>query len=182
MRRKINELTIAIIVANGFEESEMLEPKKALEKAGAKTVLISPVKGKVKSWKSKEWSHDYPVDKLIHEVRAEDFDGLVLPGGVMNPDSLRLEPAVIEFIKAFIKADKPIASICHGPWTLIDAEGVRGKKMTSWPSLKKDLTNAGANWMDEEVVRDGNLITSRKPADLPAFNKAYIALLQERNQ
>jgi protease I len=157
----------------------MVEPKTALEKAGAKTWIISPIKGKVKSWKEKNWSDEYPVDKQIEQVKAEDFDGLVLPGGVMNPDALRLYPAVIAFIQGFVKANKPIAAICHGPWTLIEAGAVKGKKMTSWPSLKTDLTNAGAHWVDEEVVQDGNLVTSRKPADLPAFNKAYLGLLKK---
>ncbi len=172
--------TIAIVAAHGFEQSELAEPKKALEKAGAKTVIISPVKGKIKGWKDKNWGDEFPVDQPIEQANAEEYDGLVLPGGVMNPDTLRLYPTVIDFIKAFVKANKPIAAICHGPWTLINAEALKGKKVTSWASIKLDLVHAGAHWVDQEVVQDGNLITSRKPADLPAFNKAFIELLTKR--
>jgi protease I len=177
MKHKISKLKIAIVVANGFEQSEMVEPKKALEKAGAKTIIISLKKGKVKGWKDKNWGDEFTVDKQIEEVKAEDFDGLLLPGGVMNPDTLRLYPSVINFIKGFVKANKPIAAICHGPWTLINAEAVKNRKITSWPSIKTDLINAGAKWVDQEVVKDGNLVTSRKPADIPAFNKTFIELL-----
>ena len=182
MEQKLRNLKIAILVANGFEQSEMVEPKKALEKSGAKTVIISPIEGKVKGWKDKNWGDEFPVDKLIEQVEPEDFDGLLLPGGVMNPDTLRLYPPVINFIKAFVKANKPIAAICHGPWTLINAEAVKNRKITSWPSLKTDLMNAGAHWVDQEVVKDGNIVTSRKPADIPAFNRTFIELLIERIQ
>ncbi len=177
MEKKISGLKIAIVVANGFEQSEMVEPKKALDEAGAETVIISPIGGKVKGWKDKNWGDEFTVDKKIEEIKAEDFDGILLPGGVMNPDTLRLYPSVINFIKEFVKANKPIAAICHGPWTLIDAEAIEGRKITSWPSIKTDLINAGGDWIDQEVVKDGNLITSRKPADIPAFNKAFIDLL-----
>ncbi len=179
MEHKISKLKIAIVVTNGFEQSEMVEPKKALEKAGAKTMIISLKKGKVKGWKDKKWGDAFTVDKKIDQVKAEDFDGLLLPGGVMNPDTLRLHPSVINFIKGFVKANKPIAAICHGPWTLINADAVKNRKITSWPSIKTDLINAGAHWVDQEVVTDGNLVTSRKPADIPAFNKAFIALLRK---
>lgn len=180
MEHKINGLKIAIVVANGFEQSEMVEPKKNLEQAGAKTFIISPDEGKVKGWKEKNWGDAFTVDKKIDQAKVEDYDGLLLPGGVMNPDTLRLHPSVINFIKGFVKANKPIAAICHGPWTLINAEAVKGRKITSWPSIKTDLINAGANWVDQEVVKDGNIVTSRKPADIPAFNKAFIELLAQK--
>ena len=181
MEHTVRGLKIAIVVANGFEQSEMVEPKKALEQAGAKTFIVSPIEGKIKGWKNKNWGDEFAVDKNIEQVKVEDFDGLVLPGGVMNPDTLRLYPSVINFIEGFVKTNKPIAAICHGPWTLIDAEAVKGKKITSWPSIKTDLINAGAQWVDEEVVQDGNIITSRKPGDLPAFNSAYLALLAQQS-
>ncbi len=168
-----------MLVSNGFEQSEMEKPKKALEEEGAVVVIISPEKSKVKGWKDKIWGDEFKVDMLLEEANANDFLGLVLPGGVMNPDQLRLNQQAINFIKAFIQADKPIAAICHGPWPLIDADYVKGKTMTSWPSLKLDLKNAGANWVDKEVVRDQKLITSRKPDDLPAFNQEIIKLFNE---
>ncbi len=168
-----------MLVSNGFEQSEMEKPKKALEEAGAKVVLISPEKSKVKGWKDKDWGDEFKVDMVLEDANANDFLGLVLPGGVMNPDQLRMNPQAINFIKAFIQADKPIAAICHGPWPLIDADYVKGKTMTSWPSLQLDLKNAGANWVDKEVVRHEKLITSRKPDDLPAFNAEIIKLFIE---
>ena len=179
MEKRIQGLKIAILVADGFEQSEMTEPKKALEQAGAKTVIISPVKGKVKGWKNKTWGDEFPVEEALQQANAEDFDALLLPGGVMNPDTLRMDAAAIKFIKSFVDADKPIAAICHGPWTLINAGGVKGKKITSWPSIKTDLINAGAQWVDQEVSVDQNLVTSRKPDDIPAFNLAMIELLEQ---
>lgn len=172
-------LKVAILITDGFEESEMIEPKKALENAGAHTTIVSPSKGKIKSWKNKNWGDEFPVDKEIKHVKAEEFDALLLPGGVINPDNLRMSQDAINFIKHFVKSHKPIAAICHGPWTLINAEGVRGKRITSWPSIKTDLINAGANWVDEEVAIDENLVTSRKPEDIPAFNKAMIELFSQ---
>jgi protease I len=165
---------IAILVENGFEQVELTEPRKALEQAGAKTTLVSPVEGKVKGWKSTDWGDDLPVDQPLDASRAEDFDALLLPGGVMNPDKLRVNPRAVGFVKAFVDAKKPIAAICHGPWTLIEAGAVRGRRMTSWPSLATDLRNAGADWVDEEVVTDRDLVTSRKPADIPAFVRETI--------
>ncbi len=170
------KLKVAILVADGFEQSEMTEPRKALEQAGVQTVLISPLKGKVKGWKSKNWGDEFPVDKELDQARPEDYDALLLPGGVSNPDTLRLNATAIRFIKHFVDTDKPIAAICHGPWPLINAEGVRGKTMTSWPSIQIDLINAGAHWVDKQVVQDGHLITSRKPDDIPAFNEAMLNL------
>jgi protease I len=179
MDQKIKGLKVAILVTDGFEQSEMTEPRKALDQAGAKTVLVSPAKGKVKGWKAKNWGDEFPVDQDLNQARAEDFDALLLPGGVMNPDTLRMNPAAVSFVKHFVKSHKPIAAICHGPWTLINAEAVKGKTMTSWQSIKTDLINAGANWVDEEVVKDDHLVTSRKPDDIPAFNKAVIELFSQ---
>jgi protease I len=170
---------VAILVADGFEQVELLEPKKALDEAGAKTEVVSPSSGKVKGWSFKDWGKEVPVDVPLDSANAENYDALLLPGGVMNPDHLRMMPRAVEFVWQFVKSGKPIAAICHGPWTLIEAEAVRGKTMTSWPSLKTDLRNAGANWVDKESVRDGRLVTSRKPDDLPAFNREMIQLFAE---
>lgn len=176
------KLKVAILVADGFEQVEMTEPRKALDQAGAQTVLISPSKGKVKAWKSKNWGEEFPVDKELDQARPEDYDALLLPGGVSNPDTLRLNAMAVHFIKHFVDSDKPIAAICHGPWPLINAEGVRGKTMTSWPSIQIDLINAGAHWVDKQVVQDGHLVTSRKPDDIPAFNEAMLNLFLQAHQ
>ncbi len=165
---------VAALVDDGFEEVELTEPKKALEDAGAIVDVISPKPGSVKSWKHTNWGDTFDVDLSLDDVRADDYDALLLPGGVMNPDKLRTKPAAVRFVKAFADAGKPIAAICHGPWTLIDAGAVRGKTMTSWPSLQSDLRNAGATWVDKECVVDHGLVTSRKPDDLPAFNEKMI--------
>jgi len=165
---------VAILVADGFEQSELMEPKKALEAAGAKTSIVSPESSHVKAWHDKEWGQSIPVDVPLASAKAEQFDALLLPGGVMNPDKLRMTGDAVKFVKAFIDAGKPVAAICHGPWTLIEADGVRGRKLTSWPSLKTDIRNAGGTWVDEEVVADKGLVTSRKPADIPAFNREMI--------
>lgn len=179
MEQKIKGMRIAILIADGFEQSELTEPKKALEQAGAITQIISPSKGKVKGWKMKNWGDEFLVDIELNQANPNEFDALLLPGGVANPDTLRMNQKAIDFIKAFVRSHKPIAAICHGPWTLIDADAVKNKKVTSWPSIKRDLINAGANWVDEEVVRDNNLITSRKPDDIPAFNKTMIELFSQ---
>lgn len=178
--QNLEGLKVAILVADGFEQVEMTEPRKALDQAGAKTFIVSPVKGKVKGWKSKVWGDEFPVDKELSQAKADEFDALLLPGGVMNPDTLRMNPAAVNFVKAFIKAHKPVAAICHGPLTLIEAKAVDGKTMTSYPSIKTDLINAGAKWIDADVARDDNLVTSRKPDDIPAFNKAMIELFSKR--
>jgi protease I len=170
---------VAILVTDGFEQVELLEPRKALDEAGAKTEIVSPAGKKVKGWNHKEWGNDVPVDKALDSAKAEEFDALLLPGGVMNPDNLRMNPKAVEFVKHFTDAGKPVAAICHGPWTLIEANAVRGHTMTSWPSLKTDLKNAGANWVDKEVVNDQGLVTSRKPDDIPAFNHEMIRLFGE---
>ena len=174
MDQNLKGFKVAILIADGFEQVEMTEPKKALDQAGALTTIISPSKGKVKGWKMKNWGDEFPVDKEVGKVKSEEFDALLLPGGVINPDTLRMNEEAVNFVNGFVTSHKPIAAICHGPWTLINAGGVKDKKMTSWPSIKTDLINAGANWVDEEVVIDDNLITSRKPDDIPAFNKAMI--------
>lgn len=170
---------VAILVTDGFEQSELIEPRKALDDAGATTQVISPAHGKVKGWNHKEWGNDVPVDVPLKLAKAEDYHALLLPGGVMNPDNLRMQPEAVAFVKHFTDAGKPVAAICHGPWTLLEAGAVRGKTMTSWPSLKTDLKNAGANWVDKEVVSDGQLVTSRKPDDIPAFNREMIRLFAE---
>jgi protease I len=180
MDKKLNGIKIAILVADGFEQVEMTGPRNALDDAGAKTFLVSPMKGKVKGWNTKTWGDEFPVDKELSQVKPEEFDALLLPGGVISPDKLRIEPKAIEFIKHFVTSHKPIAAICHGPWTLINAGAVRGKTMTSWPSLKEDLANAGAKWVDQEVATDNFLVTSRKPDDIPAFNKAIIELFSKK--
>lgn len=174
---KLEGIKVAMLATDGFEQSELVEPKKALENEGVKVDVISIQKGKIKGWKHTNWGDEVEVNLDLGEANPKDYRMLVLPGGVMNPDKLRLEPKAITFIQSFIQSNTPIAAICHGPWTLIDAKGVKGKTMTSWPSIKTDLINAGANWVDQEVVKDGNLITSRKPADLKAFNAEIIKSL-----
>lgn len=179
MNKNLKNIKVAILATNGFEQSELAEPKKAIENAGGETTIVSLATGKIKGWKEKNWGDEFPVGLSVENANAEDFDALLLPGGVMNPDTLRTNPDVINFVKSFISADKPIAAICHGPWTLINANGVKGKTMTSYMSIKTDLINAGANWVDKEVVIDGHLITSRKPSDLPAFNAAILDLFSK---
>ncbi len=173
-------LKVAILVTDGFEQVELMEPRKALDAAGAKTQVVSPKNGKVRGWKFTEWGDDVAVDVPLEKARADEFDALLLPGGVINPDKLRIEPKAVQFVKAFFDAQKPVASICHGPWTILEAGAAKGRQITSWPSLKTDLRNAGAEWMDEESVTDGNLTTSRKPDDLPAFNRAMIELFKSK--
>jgi protease I len=174
MASKLNGKRIAILATDGFEQAELIEPRKALEEAGAKTEVIAPKDGEIKGWNSKDWGKSVKVDKTLEAADPKDYDALVLPGGVMNPDKLRMDPAAVDFVRDFAETGKPVAAICHGPWTLIEAGVIKGKKLTSWPSLKTDITNAGANWVDEEVCIDGQFITSRKPDDIPAFNRATI--------
>ncbi len=165
---------IAFLATDGFEQAELLEPRKALDKAGATTVVISPKAGEIKAWDMKDWGKTIPVDKALADANPHDYDALVLPGGVINPDHLRMDPAAVNFVKIFVETGRPTAAICHGPWTLLEAGVLRGKTVTSWPSLKTDLKNAGANWVDQEVVTDGQFIFSRKPDDIPAFNRTLI--------
>ncbi len=170
----LNGKRIAILATDGFEQVELTEPRKALDKEGATTVVISPKSGEIKGWNFKEWGDKVKVDKTLENANPNDYDALLLPGGVMNPDNLRMEPKAINFVRQFVSTGKPVAAICHAPWTLVEADVVRGKTVTSWPSLKTDLKNAGAKWVDQEVVTDGQFIFSRKPDDIPAFNRAVI--------
>jgi protease I len=167
---------VAILVADGFEEVELFKPRQALDEAGAETVVVSPANRKVKGWDMTQWGHQLQVDMALDSADPNDFDALQLPGGVMNPDHLRLNPKAVEFVKHFFQNGKPVAAICHAPWMLIEADVVRGRSMTSWPSLKTDLRNAGANWIDQEVIRDRNLVSSRKPDDIPSFNREMLSL------
>jgi protease I len=179
MAGELNGKKVAILVENGFEQVEMTGPREALEQAGAGTDLISPVKGKVKGWAHTKWGDEFEVDVQLSDANPDDYDALLLPGGVMNPDKLRLHPDAIEFVRRFVDEGKPIAAICHGPWMLINAGAARGRTMTSWPSLQADLSNAGANWVDQEVVVDNGIVTSRKPDDIPAFNRKMIEEFRE---
>ena len=172
---------IAILATEGFEQAELEKPKEALENAGARTDVIAPESGikngKIRAWDKTRWGDTIPVDVALNEAEPDDYDMLVLPGGVMNPDKLRMDVDAVNFVTEIAARGIPIAAICHGPWTLIEADLVRGRMMTSWPSLQTDLRNAGADWVDEEVVEDDGLITSRKPADIPAFNRKMIEVL-----
>lgn len=172
-------MRVAILATDGFERAELLEPKLALEKAGAATFVVAPSENRIKAWNVKEWGVDVPVDIPLKKAKAEDFHALLLPGGVMNPDHLRMNKNAVQFVKNFVDSGKPVAAICHGPWTLVEAGAVRGRTMTSWPSLKTDLNNAGANWVDQEVVCDGKLVTSRKPDDIPAFDREMVRVFSK---
>src|SRR5882672_1625907 len=172
----IKGMKVAILIEDGFEQVEMVEPRKALDQAGAKTSIVSPRKDRVRAWNHADWGTSYPVDVALDQARQQDFDALLLPGGVINPDRLRMQPQAVAFAKAFFDAGKPVAAICHGPWMVIETGAARGRRIASWPSLKTDLRNAGAEWTDEEVVVDGNLVSSRNPDDIPAFNREMIRL------
>ena len=171
-------MRIAVVATDGFEQSELVEPREALRRTGATVDIVSPKRGHIQGMQHDDKGDKVAVDRTIDEAKAEEYDGLVLPGGVANPDRLRTDPRVVAFVRAFVEADKPMASICHGPWTLIEAEAVRGHTVTSWPSLKTDLRNAGASWVDREVVVDGRLVTSRKPEDLPAFCRETVTVFR----
>jgi protease I len=173
---------IAFLATDGFEQAELLEPRKTLDEAGATTVVISPKAGEIKAWDMKDWGKTIKVDKTLENANPNDYDALVLPGGVINPDHLRMDPAAVNFVKKFVETGRTTAAICHGPWTLIETGAVRGKTVTSWPSLKTDLKNAGANWVDQEVVTDGQFIFSRKPDDIPAFSRTIIEHLSGAHQ
>lgn len=170
---------VAIVVADGFEQVELTEPRNALNQAGYQTEIVSIKEGKVKGWNHTDWGDQFPVEKVISEARVDDYCALLLPGGVMNPDKLRRNEKVLNFVRGFFESGKPVAAICHGPWTLIDAGLVRGRKMTSYEAIQMDLKNAGANWVDQEVVVDHGLITSRKPDDIPAFNRKMLEEFRE---
>ncbi len=181
MTNELNGKRIAILVANGFERVELTEPRNALQQAGARADIVSPVKDRVMSFDHDKPAADFPVDVPLNQADANSYDALLLPGGVANPDTLRMNPDAVAFVKKFVDAGKPIAAICHGPWTLIETGMVKGRRMTSYPSLRTDLTNAGAVWEDSQVVTDHGLVTSRKPADLPAFNRKMIEEFAEGN-
>lgn len=165
---------IAILVADGFEQVELTGPKEALEAAGAETEIVSPAEGEVQGWNHDEKGDRFPVDMPLNLARSDDYDALLLPGGVRNPDQLRMMTRAVEFVDGFFATGKPVAAICHAPWLLIETEVIKGRNITSWPSLKTDLINAGAHWVDRAVVVDNGLITSRKPQDIPAFNNKMI--------
>jgi protease I len=176
---KLKGLKVAILVTDGFEQSELVKPRLALDQEGALTKIVSPKKGTVRGWTAGNWADEFPVDIHLFATHPDKFDVLLLPGGVLNPDHLRMIPQAVEFVKAFALENKPIAAICHGPLILINAEAVEGRVLTSWPSIKIDLINAGADWLDKEAVVDKNLVTSRKPEDIPAFNRAMIAMFAQ---
>lgn len=167
----LNGKTIAFLVAKeGIERVELTEPWDAVSQAGATPVLLSPETGEVQTFNHLDKAETRPVDKAVSQASVDDYDALVLPGGVANPDALRTDESAVGFVRDFVASGKPVAAICHAPWTLVEADVVKGRTVTSWPSLQTDLRNAGAEWVDKEVVVDGNLITSRNPGDLPAFN------------
>lgn len=171
---------VLIIATDGFEQSELTDPIKALEDAGIHTTVASPKAGEIKSWDTNDWGKSVKVDITLDQVVASDYDGLLLPGGQINPDKLRMEEKAVSLVKEFAESGKPVAAICHGPWLLVEADVVKNRRVTSWPSIRTDLRNAGANVVDEEVVVDGNFITSRKPDDIPAFSKALIEAVERQ--
>ncbi|MEO6347809.1 MAG: type 1 glutamine amidotransferase domain-containing protein [Aquaticitalea sp.] len=175
----LSKKKVAILATNGFEESELRDPKKALEDAGAEVHIISEDSGEIKSWADGNWGKAYRVDKTLDQVNQSDYNALMLPGGVINPDKLRRNQTAVKFVKSFFENHKPVAAICHGPWLLAEADVVKGRKLTSYNSIKTDMINAGANWVDEEVVVDEGLVTSRSPKDLPAFNKKLVEEIYE---
>ena len=177
--QNVNGKKVAILTENGYEETELTSPKKAMEAVGIKVDIISPQKGKVKAWAHDHWSIELPVNVNIANADVEDYDALVIPGGVMNPDLMRMNEDCVQFVKDFMETGKPVAAICHGPQLLIETGLLKGRKMTSYPAIKTDLKNAGAEWRDKEVVVDNNLITSRSPKDLEAFNKKLLEQIKE---
>lgn len=174
---QLKNARVAILTEEGFEQEELTSPKEALEKAGVKVEIVSPKDGKIKAWNHMDWGIEINVDKNVSEAKVADYDALVMPGGVLNPDKLRRNEQAVAFAKEFLESGKPVAAICHGPQTLIETGLLDGRTMTSYPSVKTDLINAGVNWVDKEVVHEGNLISSRKPADLNAFNKEIMQAL-----
>ncbi len=170
----LNGEKVAILVANGFEQDEFAKPKQALERAGAEVSVVSPEEQSVKGWKHTDWGDTFDVDAKLDDADPGNYDAIVLPGGQMNPDLLRINKHALSFIKHFFDNGKPVAAICHAPWLVIEAGEAKGRRLTSWPSVRTDLVNAGADWVDEEVVEDRGLVTSRKPGDLPAFNEKII--------
>lgn len=179
MKQTLKNKRVAILVTDGFEQSELEQPRAALEEAGAETALIAPAEDTVRAWDEDDFGDTFNVDVPLRRARPEDYEALLLPGGVMNPDHLRMNPEAVKFVEHFFEAGKPVAAICHGPQMLIEAGAVRGRKLTSYPSLKTDLRNAGAEWVDEPVVVDQGLVTSRRPADIPRFNEKMIEEIGE---
>src|SRR5213595_581260 len=179
MARKLDGKNVAILVADGFEQVEMTKPREALDDAGAQTKIVSLKSGKIQGMNHADKGDKFDVDITLEEARPDEFDALMIPGGLMNPDTLRSTPEALDFTRHFFDEGKPVAAICHGPWVLIDAGVVRGRKLTSWPAIKTDVRNAGGNWVDEEVVVDNGLVTSRKPDDIPAFNEKMIEEFSE---
>jgi protease I len=174
MSQKLTGKRVAIVVTDGFEQDELVKPRQALEEAGATTEIVSPNREKVKGWKYTDWGSEFKVDKQVGKADPNSYDALMLPGGQMNPDHLRMDKTTVQFVQSFVRSGKPIAAICHGPLTLIEAGAVKGRRMTSYPSIQTDLQNAGADWVDQEVVTDQGLVTSRTPDDIPAFNRKMI--------
>lgn len=172
-----NKRVAFLVAPEGIEEVELVDPRKAVDQAGHQTDLLSIQSGTVQAFQHLDKSDTYPVDRTVDQVSVDDYDALVLPGGVANPDVLRTDPNAVEFVGEFVRSGKPVAAICHAPWTLIEADAVRGRRLAAWPSLQTDIRNAGGEWVDEEVVIDGNLISSRNPDDIPAFNKALLGAL-----
>jgi protease I len=172
-------MRVAILATDGFEQAELLEPQKVLEDAGAATFIVAPSENRIKGWNDQKWGVELPVDIPLKSAKAADFHALLLPGGISNSENLRVNPNAVRFVKDFMEAGKPVAAIAQGPWTIVEAGAVRGRTMTSWPSLQADLQNAGANWVDKDVVCDGKLVTSRRPEDIPAFDRAVMRLFAE---
>lgn len=177
--QRLDGKKVAILVADGFEQVELTSPKQALEEAGATTQIVSPKSDKVKGWDHTQWGEEFPVDVPIDQANPNDYDALLLPGGVMNPDNLRTNKQAVQFVRSFFEQQKPVASICHGPWMLVEADVLKGRKVTSYHSIQTDVKNAGANWVDQEVVVDQGLVTSRNPDDLPAFNRKLVEEVAE---
>ena len=179
MGQQLHGKKVAILSEEAFEQVELVEPRKALQEAGATVEVVSPRQGKIRGWNRAEWGDEVEVDRPLDSARASDYDALMVPGGVKNPDKLRMNPKAVQFVRDFFEAGKPIAAICHAPWVLVEADVVKGYRMTSYPSLKTDLRNAGANWADEECVVDRGIVTSRNPNVIPAFNRKMIEEFSE---
>jgi protease I len=179
MTNDLTGMRVAALVEHGFEQAELLEPRKALENAGARVDVVSPVEKSVKAWYRGNWGQEVDVDVPLAQAHPDEYDALLLPGGVFNPDRLRMNEKAVQFVKSFMESNRPVAAICHGPWTLIEADVLRDRRVTSWPSLKTDLRNAGAIWVDGEVIEDRGLVTSRKPDDIPAFNRKMIEVFAD---
>lgn len=179
MEKRIEGKKVAVLATDGFEQSELMDPKRALEEAGAVTTVVSLQPGEIRGWHKNDWGETIKVDMVVAEADPEEFDALLLPGGVMNPDKLRVDDDAVEFVASFVEGSKPVGAICHGPWLLVEAGVVEDRTVTSWPSLRTDIENAGGTWVDEEVVVDNGLVTSRKPDDIPAFSKKLIEEIAE---